>query len=108
MGLTSILLFRFSLLVLNFNFHFNLIFIRRLFLLILFILSIRRLILNSFYNFNHFNVILLVFIVLIIKVLNKIYYFDIKFSEFLINLNFVIILGLAILLVFLSFIVLLF
>merc|ERR1711928_258819 len=104
---------RFSLLVLNFNFNiksilfyiFNLIFIRRLFLLILFILSIRRLILNSFYNFN---VILLVFIILIIKVLNKIYYFDIKFSEFLINLNFVIILGLVILLVFLSFIVLLF
>merc|ERR1712116_826 len=86
--LTSILLFRFSLLVLNFNFHFksilfyifNLIFIRRLFLLILFILSIRRLILNSFYNFNYFNVILLVFIILIIKVLNKIYYFDIKFK----------------------------
>merc|ERR1712116_54574 len=105
--LTSILLFTFSLLILNFNFHFksilfyifNLIFIRGLFLLILFILSIRGLILNSFYNFNYFN-----FIILIRNILNNLHYFDIKFSEFLINLNFVIILGLIILLVFLSLI----
>merc|ERR1711928_231952 len=105
--------FTFSLLILNFNFHFksilfyifNLIFIRGLFLLILFILSIRGLILNSFYNFN---LIILIFIILIRSILNNLHYFDIKFSEFLINLNFVIILGLIILLVFLSFIVLLF
>merc|ERR1712186_232551 len=106
MGLVSILLFYFCILILNFNFHFksilfyifSLIFIRGLFLLILFILSIRRLVLPSF-NFNNF--IILTFII----ILSFVFYvnFDfIKFSDFNFNLNFVIILGFIILLVFLT------
>merc|ERR1712127_711253 len=99
MGLTSILLFYFCVLVLNFNFHFksilfyifSLIFIGRLFLLILFILSIRRLILPGF-NFVNFVILILFNFVNI----------NFKFSDFNISLNFVIILGFIILLVFLS------
>merc|ERR1712115_473460 len=58
--LISILLFYFCVLILSFNFHgksilfyiFSLIFIGRLFLLILFILSIRRLVLPTFSFIN--------------------------------------------------------
>merc|ERR1712045_962273 len=100
-------LFYFCILILNFNFHFksilfyifSLIFIRGLFLLILFILSIRGLVLPSF---NFINFIILSFS------LFYFYFIFIKFSDFSISLNFVIILGFIILLVFLSFIVLLF
>merc|ERR1712066_978059 len=105
----SILLFYFCILILNFSFHFksilfyifSLIFIGRLFLLILFILSMRRLVLPSF------NFIILTFVI-ILSFTFYFYFILIKFSDFSISLNFVIILGFPILLVFLSFIVLLF
>merc|ERR1712066_587405 len=108
----SILLFYFCILVLNFSFHFksilfyifSLIFIGRLFLLILFILSMRRLVLPSF---NFINFIILTFVI-ILSFTFYFYFILIKFSDFSISLNFVIILGFTILLVFLSFIVLLF
>merc|ERR1711893_220234 len=111
--LTSILLFYFCILILNFNFHFksiifyifSLIFIGRLFLLILFILSMRRLILPRF-NFVNFMILILILILGVLYNFNFILSF--KFSDFAISLNFVIILGFVILLVFLSFIVLLF
>merc|ERR1712071_482376 len=105
-------LFYFCVLVLNFNFHFksilfyifSLIFIGRLFLLILFILSIRRLILPGFNFVNFVILILFSFVYLNFNFVNM----NFKFSDFNISLNFVIILGFIILLVFLSFIVLLF
>merc|ERR1712127_631417 len=109
---TSILLFYFCVLILNFNFHFksilfyifSLIFIGRLFLLILFILSIRRLILPRFNFINFIILILFSFVYLNFNFIN----INFKFSDFNSSLNFVIILGFIILLVFLSFIVLLF
>merc|ERR1711884_459876 len=96
--------------ILSFNFHFksilfyifNLIFIGRLFLLILFILSIRRLVLPTF---SFINFVLLSFVISFIFIF---YFVFIKFSDFSLSLNFAIILGFVILLVFLSFIVLLF
>merc|ERR1711893_266803 len=109
--LISILLFYFCILILSFNFNFksilfyifSLIFIGRLFLLILFILSIRRLVLPTF---NFINFIILSFVICF--TLFYFYFIFIKFSDFSLSLNFVIILGFVILLVFLSFIVLLF
>merc|ERR1711893_274258 len=85
--LTSILLFYFCILILNFNFHFksiifyifSLIFIGRLFLLILFILSIRRLILPKF-SFVNFIVLILILILGILYNFNFILNF--KFSDF--------------------------
>merc|ERR1712035_108442 len=98
--LTSILLFYFCVLILNFNFHFksiifyvfSLIFIGRLFLLILFILSIRRLILPrvSFVNF-----IIFILILILIFLYNFNFILNFKFSDFSISLNFVILLGFA-------------
>merc|ERR1712045_5189 len=104
--------FYFCILVLNFSFHgksilfyiFSLIFIGRLFLLILFILSMRRLVLPTF---NFINFIVLSFVVCFTFIF-YFYFIFIKFSDFSLSLNFVIILGFIILLVFLSFIVLLF
>merc|ERR1711944_193180 len=92
--LISILLFYFTVLILNFNFHFksilfyifSLIFIGGLFLLILFILSIRRLVLPSF---NFINFIILIFIILTFS-LFYFYFVFIKFSDFNLSLNFVI------------------
>merc|ERR1711923_648227 len=91
--LTSILLFYFCILILNFNFHFksilfyifSLIFIGRLFLLILFILSIRRLILP---RFSFINFIILVLILVFLY--NFSFILNFKFSDFNISLNFVI------------------
>merc|ERR1712035_230869 len=111
--LTSILLFYFCVLILNFNFHFksiifyvfSLIFIGRLFLLILFVLSIRRLVLPRI-SFANFILLILVLILLILYNFNFILNF--KFSDFNLSLNFVIILGFVILLVFCVFIILLF
>merc|ERR1712173_536312 len=102
----SILLFYFCLLVLNFSFNFksilfyifSLIFIGRLFLLILFILSIRRLVLPTF---NFINFIVLGFIIIILTFIFYNNFTFIKFSDFNFNLNFVIFLGFVILLVFL-------
>merc|ERR1712150_432167 len=110
--LVSILLFYFCVLSFSFNFKsilfyiFSLIFIGGLFLLILFILSIRRLVLPTF---NFVNFMILGFILLVLTF--TFYYISfsfMKFSDFNFNLNFIIVLGFIILLVFLSFIVLLF
>merc|ERR1711941_229481 len=94
--LTSILVFRFSLLI----YIFNLIFVGRLFLLILFVLSIRRLIQTTF-NFNIFKLL-----VILIVLLN----FSLSFQTFNnmidFNLSFTFILGFIILLVFLIFCIL--
>merc|ERR1711988_1717822 len=94
----SILLFYFCVLILSFNFHFksilfyifSLIFIGRLFLLILFILSIRRLILPKF-NFVNFMIFILILILVLLY--NFSFMLNFKFSDFNVSLNFVIILG---------------
>merc|ERR1711863_132819 len=88
--LVSILIFIFSLLF----YIFNLIFVGRLFLLILFVLSIRRLIQTTF-NFNTFKI----FIILILT-FGLTFNFQ-NFRNFVsFNLSFTFILGFIILLVF--------
>merc|ERR1711980_56394 len=94
----------FSILILSFNlfsnsilfYLFNLIFVGRLFLLILFVLSIRRLI-QTILNFNFIKVLILIILILKILILNF------NLFNFNFNFSFVIILGFIILLVFLIF-----
>merc|ERR1711980_31522 len=89
MGIFSILILRFNLFSNSILFYlFNLIFVGRLFLLILFVLSIRRLI-QTVLNFNFIKVLILILIILILKIL----ILNFNLFNFSFSFNFVIILG---------------